>query len=62
MHSVAACRPHRYEKENTKWFKVMLAECMVSNKELAAMLGKESATISKCVTITSQPIWVILLK
>ena len=34
--------------------KVMLAERMVSNKELAEMLGKDPATISKWVTNTSQ--------
>lgn len=33
----------------------MLAERMVSNKELAEMLGKDQATISKWVTNTSQP-------
>ena len=35
--------------------KVMLAERMVSNKELAEMLGKDPATTSKWVTNTSQP-------
>lgn len=35
--------------------KVMLAERMVSNKDLAEMLGKNPATISKWVTNTSQP-------
>ena len=35
--------------------KVMLAERMVTNKELAEMLGKDPATISKWVTNTSQP-------
>lgn len=35
--------------------KVMLAERMVSNKNLAEMLGKDPATISKWVTNTSQP-------
>ena len=35
--------------------KVMLAERMVSNKELAEMLGKDPATVSKWVTNTSQP-------
>lgn len=35
--------------------KVMLAERMVSNKELAKMLDKDPATISKWVTNTSQP-------
>ena len=33
----------------------MLAERMVSNKELAEMLGKDQATVSKWVTNTSQP-------
>ena len=35
--------------------KVMLAERMVTNKELAEMLGKDPATISKWVTNTTQP-------
>ena len=35
--------------------KVMLAERMVSNKDLAEMLGKDPATISKWITNTSQP-------
>ena len=35
--------------------KVILAERMVTNKELAEMLGKDPATISKWVTNTSQP-------
>ena len=35
--------------------KVMLAERMMSNKELAEMLGKDPATVSKWVTNTSQP-------
>ena len=35
--------------------KVLLAERMVSNKDLAEMLGKDPATISKWVTNTSQP-------
>jgi DNA-binding Xre family transcriptional regulator len=35
--------------------KVMLAERMISNKDLAEMLGKDPATISKWVTNTSQP-------
>ena len=35
--------------------KVMLAERMISNKELAGMLGKDPATISKWVTNTTQP-------
>ena len=35
--------------------KVMLAERMMSNEELAEMLGKDPATVSKWVTNTSQP-------
>lgn len=35
--------------------KVMLAERMMSNKELAVKLGKDPATVSKWVTNTSQP-------
>jgi DNA-binding Xre family transcriptional regulator len=35
--------------------KVMLAERMMSNKELAEHLGKDPATVSKWVTNTSQP-------
>ena len=35
--------------------KVMLAERMISNKDLAEMLGNDPATISKWVTNTSQP-------
>lgn len=35
--------------------KVMLAERMMSNKELAERLGKDPATVSKWVTNTSQP-------
>ena len=35
--------------------KVMLAERMISNKDLAEMLGKDPETISKWVTNTSQP-------
>ena len=34
---------------------VMLAERMMTNKELAEMLGKDPATVSKWVTNTSQP-------
>ena len=34
--------------------KVMLAERMVTNKELAEMLGKDPATVSKWVTNTSR--------
>lgn len=33
----------------------MMAERMVTNKELAEKLGKDPATISKWVTNTSQP-------
>jgi DNA-binding Xre family transcriptional regulator len=33
----------------------MLAERMMSNKELAEKLGKDPATVSKWVTNTSQP-------
>ncbi len=35
--------------------KVMLAERMMTNKDLAEMLGKDPATVSKWVTNTSQP-------
>ena len=35
--------------------KVILAEKMISNKELAKKLGKDPATVSKWVTNTSQP-------
>ena len=34
---------------------VVMAERMVSNKELGEMLGKDTATISRWVTNTSQP-------
>ena len=44
------------EKQPINRIKVMLAERMISNKELAEMLGKDPATISKWVTNTSQPI------
>ena len=43
------------EKQPINRIKVMLAERMISNKELAEMLGKDAATISKWVTNTSQP-------
>lgn len=43
------------EKQPINRIKVMLAERMISNKELAEMLGKAPATISKWVTNTSQP-------
>ena len=35
--------------------KVVMAERMVSNKELGETLGKDTATISRWVTNTSQP-------
>ena len=35
--------------------RVIMAERMVSNKDLAEMLGKDTATISRWVTNTSQP-------
>ena len=35
--------------------KVMLAERMMTNKDLAKQLGKDPATISKWVTNTAQP-------
>ena len=35
--------------------KVVMAESMVSNKELSEMLHKDTATISRWVTNTSQP-------
>lgn len=35
--------------------KVIMAERMVSNKDLAEMLCKDTATISRWVTNTSQP-------
>ena len=38
-----------------KRIKVMLAERMMTNKDLAEMLGKDPATVSKWVTNTSQP-------
>lgn len=33
----------------------MLAERMISNKELAEMMGKDPATVSKWVTNSTQP-------
>ena len=45
----------KMEKQPLNRIKVMLAERMLTNKELAEMLGKDSATISKWVTNTSQP-------
>lgn len=35
--------------------KVMMAERMVTNKDLAKMMSKDAATVSKWVTNTSQP-------
>lgn len=35
--------------------KVVMAERMISNKELARSLGKDPTTVSKWVTNTSQP-------
>jgi len=35
--------------------KVVMAERMISNKELAKSLGKDPTTVSKWVTNTSQP-------
>ena len=35
--------------------KVMMAESMITNKELGKLLGKDPATVSKWVTNTSQP-------
>ena len=35
--------------------KVMMAERMITNKELGNLLGKDPATVSKWVTNTSQP-------
>ena len=43
------------EKQPLNRIKVMLAERMLTNKQLAEMLGKDPATISKWVTNTSQP-------
>ena len=45
----------KYEKQPLNRIKVMLAERMLTNKQLAEMLGKDPATISKWVTNTSQP-------
>lgn len=46
---------YNMENKPLNRIKVMLAERMVSNKDLAEMLGKDPATISKWVTNTSQP-------
>ena len=35
--------------------KVMMAERMITNKELGKLLGNDPATVSKWVTNTSQP-------
>lgn len=43
------------EKQPLNRIKVMLAERMLTNKQLAEMLGKDPAAISKWVTNTSQP-------
>ena len=43
------------DKQPLNRIKVMLAERVVTNKQLAEMLGKDPATISKWVTNTSQP-------
>ena len=43
------------EKQPLNRIKVMLAERMLTNKQLAEMLGKDPATRSKWVTNTSQP-------
>ena len=43
------------ENEPINRIKVMLAERMMTNKDLAKQLGKDPATISKWVTNTSQP-------
>ena len=43
------------EKHPLNRIKVMLAERMLTNKELAEMLGKDPATISKWVTNKTQP-------
>lgn len=42
-------------KQPLNRIKVMLAERMLTNKQLAEMLGKDPATISKWVTNTTQP-------
>ena len=43
------------EKHPLNLIKVMLAERMLTNKELAEMIGKYPATISKWVTNKTQP-------
>ena len=42
-------------KKTLNRIKVMMAERMVTNKDLAKMMGKDAATVSKWVTNTSQP-------
>ena len=42
--------------------KVMLAERMMTNKDLAKQLGKDPATISKWVTNTAQPNLEMMIK
>lgn len=46
---------HDMDNKPLNRIKVMLAERMMSNKDLAIKLGKDPATISKWVTNTSQP-------
>lgn len=43
------------DNEPLNRIKVVMAERMVSNKELGEMLNKDTATISRWVTNTSQP-------
>lgn len=43
------------DKQPLNRIKVMLAERMITNKELTKMLGKDPAAIFKWVTNTSQP-------
>ena len=43
------------DKKPFNRIKVVMAERMVSNKELGEMLNKDTATISRWVTNTSQP-------
>lgn len=45
-------RTRNMEKQPLNRIKVMLAERMLTNKQLAEMLGKDPATISKWVTNT----------
>ena len=48
-------RTRNMVKQPLNRIKVMLAERMLTNKQLAEMLGKDPATISKWVTNTTQP-------